>query len=631
MWQQWHKFLLTVIITSPGLTEAFKPSDYFHELLKPPDFSRHFPFGVPKNIHNAIVEEWLHRYNAMYRLLQQANAHFDWDYNTNITMTNIRNVMQFSMWKDEVLHLWRSQATRFRKSWLRPDIRWQLHAVSSKTFRKLHTSLKQRIMRKQMRLMEIYNTKRVDLSNGASLYGEADIAHLMRHSRDPKLLLKTWKAWHDGIGAQMRNEYLSYLDLQNNLAYSEGYGDMGMMWKHEFDPDVDVEVEMEALWQEIRPLYEQLHAFVRIRLSIHYGFSLVHPQQALPVHLLGNIWGQEWASLMDICTPYPRKHPMDITAVMQRHNKTVIDMLTLAESFYTSLGLEKMTDDFWHKSMFIRPSDGRQVNCHGTSTNFFDGKDYRIRMCSQVNENDLNTIHHEMGHIQYFMSYRNQPMIFQVGGSPALHESVGETILYSFHTPGHLKKIGLQTKGPESTEEDINFLMKMALLKIPLIPYSLVMDKWRWKLLKHEINATNMNNNWWKLLLKYQGVKPPSPRSEQYFDPGGKYHISHNIPYIGYFYSSFLQVQLHKKLCLESSHSKIIPLHRCNIFGSKSAGNWLKKILSFGSSQPWKNIFKRYIAADVSASDLMKYYAPLHKWLIEENQRTRATIGWSTK
>lgn len=33
---------------------------------------------------------------------------------------------------------------------------------------------------------------------------------------------------------------------------------------------------------------------------------------------------------------------------------------------------------------------------------------------------------------------------------------------------------------------------------------------------------------------KYQGISPPVTRSEEDFDPGAKYHIPANVPYIRY-------------------------------------------------------------------------------------------------
>ena len=85
-----------------------------------------------------------------------------------------------------------------------------------------------------------------------------------------------------------------------------------------------------------------------------------------------------------------------------------------------------------------------------------------------------------------------------------------------------------------SVESDINALMKMALRKIAFLPFGFLIDQWRWKVFSGKITDENYNAEWWKLRTKYQGIKPPVERTEADFDPGCKYHIPANTPYIRY-------------------------------------------------------------------------------------------------
>ena len=64
-------------------------------------------------------------------------------------------------------------------------------------------------------------------------------------------------------------------------------------------------------------------------------------------------------------------------------------------------------------------------------------------MCTRINQKDLTTVHHEMGHIEYFLAYRNQPTVFRAGANPGFHEAIGDTISLSVETPSYLKQIGL--------------------------------------------------------------------------------------------------------------------------------------------------------------------------------------------
>ena len=80
--------------------------------------------------------------------------------------------------------------------------------------------------------------------------------------------------------------------------------------------------------------------------------------------------------------------------------------------------------------------------------------------------------------------------------------------------------------------------MKMGLSKIAFLPFGYLMDQWRWKVFKGEITEANYNSKWWQLRTKYQGIKAPNNRSEKNFDPGAKYHIPNNTPYIRFVYGS---------------------------------------------------------------------------------------------
>ena len=45
-------------------------------------------------------------------------------------------------------------------------------------------------------------------------------------------------------------------------------------------------------------------------------------------------------------------------------------------------------------------------------------------MCTTLTQRDFVTIHHEMGHIQYYLQYAQQPVTFREGANPGFHEAV---------------------------------------------------------------------------------------------------------------------------------------------------------------------------------------------------------------
>lgn len=56
---------------------------------------------------------------------------------------------------------------------------------------------------------------------------------------------------------------------------------------------------------------------------------------------------------------------------------------------------------------------------------------------------DLLSVFHEMGHIQYFLQYQNLSVIYQEGASPAFEEAVGSVVTLSVSSHKHLLVRGL--------------------------------------------------------------------------------------------------------------------------------------------------------------------------------------------
>ena len=244
-------------------------------------------------------------------------------------------------------------------------------------------------------------------------------------------------------------------------------------------------------------------------------------------------------------------------------------------------------------------------------------------MCIAINDDDFVTVHHELGHNFYQRAYKKQSPLFAQGANDGFYEGIGDAIALSA-TPAYLVKIGLLDKVPEGNGE-LTYLMKLALDKVVFLPFGLFVDQWRWKVFSGEITPANYNKAWWDLKLKYQGITPPSPRSETDFDPGAKYHVAANTPYSRYFLAAILQFQFHRALCKEAGFTG--PLHECSIYGSEKAGAKFAKMLEMGASQPWPEELAALSGErTMDASAILDYFAPLKTWLDEQNKGQ--VCGW---
>ncbi|KAJ8704540.1 hypothetical protein PYW07_011728 [Mythimna separata] len=541
------------------------------------------------------------------------------------------------------------------------------------------------------------------------LKGEGDFDRMMAFSRNEEVLRWLWLTWREKVGPPMKEPYRRLVAIENRAARRNGYPDIGASWRDELEIP-QLRKTCHRLHKGVKVLYGLLHGVVRFYLRRFYG-ELVPERGPIPAHLLGNLWSQNWEPLADLLLP----KTIDLDESIRKMNWTVMHMARRAEDFYQSLGLPAMTETFWRESVFARENNS-DTRCHGTAADMFQDGDFRLLYCSDTSKEDFYVLHHELGHIQYYMAYENQPALFRQANT-ALHETIGDTIMYGVLTPQHLNRLGLindsllytynnkenniedkkiknikndskidvekeqrinedtsetnnskesdnflkefkdtklfEDKNHEANEEEISkdppklfedkdvttdtmILLKQALNKIPQIPFSLIMDEYRWKYFEGSLKGDN--EEFWRMVLEWQGIAPPGFRGEEYFDVGAKFHVPDNTPYVRYFLSSFLQHQLFEKLCnaavfgrrsAEGPVPDTISLTRCDIYGSKAAGKILKDFMSRGHSQHWSEILEATTGENyISAEALNRYYEPLYNLLVKFVRAHNVPIGW---
>ena len=444
----------------------------------------------------------------------------------------------------------------------------------------------------------------------------------MASSREPAELRQVWEGWH-AIAPPIRADYSRFVELSNKGARELGFADTGAMWRAKYDMPADAFTgELERLWSEVQPLYVRLHAYVRMKLNERYGDAVVPPSGPLPAHLLGNIWAQDWSNVFGIVAPAASDPGFSLTEIIKRRNIGPTDMVRFGERFYTSLGFEPLPPTFWERSLFVRPRD-REVVCHASAWDIDLEADVRIKMCIEPTADDFATIHHELGHNFYQRAYKHLPVLFRESANDGFHEAIGDTIALSV-TPEYLVRIGLLDTAPD-TSRDIGLLLERALEKIAFLPFGLLIDEWRWRVFSGEVKPADYNKAWWELRLRYQGIRPPAPRGEEYFDPGAKYHVPDNTPYTRYFLAHVLQFQFHRALSKAAGCTS--PLHRCSIYDSKEAGSRLQAMLEMGLSRPWPDALEALTGTrEMDATALLDYFAPLQRWL--EEQTKGQPVGW---
>ncbi len=458
--------------------------------------------------------------------------------------------------------------------------------------------------------------------NDDRCYTLDDMSTILAENRDPKLLKELWLGWRK-VSPPMRPLYEQQVEIANAGAQDLGFENLSELWRSNYDMDPDAFAQdVDKQWNKVKPLYDALQCHVRNELSEHYGESVVPNSGKIPAHLLGNMWAQTWGNVYDLVKPENSEQSYDLTQLIVDSDMSEMDMVKTGEAFFSSLGFEPLPDTFWERSQFVRPRD-RDVVCHASAWNIDNIDDLRIKMCIQKNAEDFQTVHHELGHNYYQRAYNEQPFVLRGSANDGFHEAIGDTVALSI-TPSYLVQLGLLEEEPP-VEEDLGYLMNMALNKIAFLPFGLLVDKWRWQVFNGEIAPEDYNKGWWALRENYQGIEAPAERSENDFDPGAKYHIPGNTPYTRYFLAFIQQFQFHKALCDEIGYEG--PLHRCSIYNQPQAGEKLKTMMEMGRSQPWPDAMEALTGQrELDASAIIDYFAPLMVWLDEQNKGRQC--GW---
>ena len=481
----------------------------------------------------------------------------------------------------------------------------------------------QRLAELTNRLSTTYSTGTIELDGRTVPLDE--IQELMATVKDPAKLQEIWTKWRH-VSPPMAKDYAEMVSIANDGAVELGFQDLGRMWlsKYDMEPEA-MAAEVERLWQQVKPLYDQLHCYVRGRLNQTHGDTVVPLDKPIRADLLGNMWAQQWGTIYPLVAPPNADVGYDLTKLLRAKSYTPEKMVRAADTFFQSLGIAALPDTFWKRSLIEKPRD-RNVVCHASAWTIDAQDDIRIKMCTKVTAEDFQVVHHELGHNIYQRAYKDKTYLYQEGAHDGFHEAVGDFIALSI-TPSYLVDIGLlDPKAMPAADKDLGLLMQAALDKIAFLPFGLLMDKWRWQVFSGEVPPERYNEAWWELRTRYQGIRPPSARPADAFDPGAKFHIPGNTPYLRYFLAFVMQFQFHEAACRMSGWKG--DLHRCSIFGSTEVGKRFHDMLAMGISRPWPEVLEVFTGTrKMDAKAIIFYFQPLIAWL--EKQNAGKSCGWS--
>ena len=441
-----------------------------------------------------------------------------------------------------------------------------------------------------------------------------EIDHLLQTSTNLAQRRAVWEASKQS-GVALKPGLARLRGLRNGVARELGYPDYFALQVADYGMTTEEMVRLQDdFMRELRPLYLQLHTWVKYELAGKYGQPV---PKRIPAHWLNNRWSQEWPGIIEAANLDP--------VFRQKSPEWIVKT---AEQFYTGLGFPKLPDSFWTLSDLypVPPGSPRKKNTHASCWHVDLNRDIRSLMSVESDSEWFYTAHHELGHGYYFMSYARPevPPLLRLGANAAFHEAMGELIALAASQVPYLESVGVLP--PDYRYDRDAFLLNDAL--VPSVPFifwaSGTMTHWEADVYARELPPAEWNRRWWQYVRDFQGVEPPADRGEEFCDAATKTHIN-DTPcyYYSYAVATVLKFQLHDHIA-----RKILkqPLQRCNYANQTAVGDFLRGIMRKGATEDWRKVLREATGEDLSTRAMVAYYQPLLQWLRKQNQGR--PLGW---
>lgn len=569
------------------------------------------------------AQKFVDDYTKTYAELQYTAAKAEWRSNTHIVEGDTTNAYNTRM-ANEALAAFTGKVDNIKKAQKFLEHRAELPDI---LVRQLDTILYQAannpqtvpdIVKARIKAETIQNEKLFgyDFKIDGKSVSTNDIDDVLKMSDNLDERLAAWRESKE-VGRGLKDGLENLQELRNETVQALGYDDYFAYQVSDYHMTTPELVElMHKIVLELRPLYRELHTWARYTLAERYGMSEVPDQ--LPAHWLPNRWGQDWSPMVSV-------EGLDLDSKL--HEKDPEWFPHQAERFYMSLGFSELPQSFWEKSDLYPLPEGADYkkNNHASAWHMDLDKDVRSLMSIIPNAEWYETVHHEFGHIYYYLSYSTPevPILLRSGANRAYHEGVGSLMGLAAMQGPFIEHIGLFPEGAEVDE--MQSLLKEALNYVVFIPWSCgVMTDFEHALYSEPLPEDRYNERWWELKRKYQGIVPPSRRGEEFCDAASKTHINNDAAqYYDYGISYVLLFQLHDHIAREILHEDP---HATNYYGNQEVGDFLREILSPGATKDWQVLMQETLGEGLSAEPMLRYFEPLQEWLEKQNEGRKYTL-----
>ncbi|MEO0310618.1 MAG: hypothetical protein RIQ89_275 [Bacteroidota bacterium] len=562
------------------------------------------------------VAAFLQTYNEQYTKLYSKSSEMAWAVQTHIVAGDTMNAYNSRM-ADEAMAAFTGSKENIEQAQAFLKFEKELDPISIKQLKKIlflaasspqtiADVVKDRIKAETAQTEKLYGYK--FMLEGKEITPN-EINKILSEQTDLTLRQKAWESSKE-IGVVLKPGLTNLVALRNKVVQGLGYDDYFTYMASEYGLTRKEMMEYLAKFnKELWPLYRELHTYARYELAAKFKQPV---PDLIPAHWLTNKWGQDWNEMISV-------KGMNLDSALNK--KSAEWLAKQGENFYVSMGFPTLPETFWSKSSFypVSKDAGYKKNTHASAWHMNLDQDVRTLMSIEPNAEWYETIHHEYGHIYYYLCYSNEkvPNLLREGANRAYHEAVGSMLGLAAMQQPFVANLGLI---PASASVDtMNQLLKEALNYVVFIPWSAgTMSNFEHDLYSQQLSPDEYNTRWWNYVKKYQGIAPPTERDERYCDAASKTHINDDpAGYYDYALSYIILFQIHDYISKNILHQDP---RFTNYFGNKEIGKYLNDLLSVGGAADWRVLLKEKTGEDLSARAMLAYFNPLMAYLKEKNK-----------
>jgi peptidyl-dipeptidase A len=436
----------------------------------------------------------------------------------------------------------------------------------------LDPALLEEMTTKSTEVEETFNT--FSYSIDGRTVNNNELNKILREERDPVLLEKAWKA-QKMVGKAVANDLIELIKLRNKAAQSLGFKNYYMMSLSLSEQNPDwISYQFDNLYKMTENSFKQAKSEIDNQLRNIYGIS------------------DETLSPWFYQDPFFQSAPDIYECNREKYigNESVLE---LAKYFYSSLGL--YTADILAKSEPLYPQPNK--NPHAYTINIDNNGDVRVFLNLENDIYWLETSLHELGHALYYKYQDFEKLPYLLRGVP--HIFVTEAVAMFFERQPK-KAIWWKDILSISDDEYIhldNCLKNMLSLdQLVFARWDMVMTEFERKL--YENPDQDLNNLWWSIVEKYQGLKKPTNWNNP--DWAAKIHFTSSPCY----YHNYLLGELLASQIGYYSKTKILNKNddeNISYFGQINFGNWIKnEYFGLGGLYRWDEFIKIVTGEDLN-------------------------------